>query len=148
LVGIPEPVAAEPDIVGSYAEVKAAEPEAGGAASDEMEDVALAEAACEASMFPGMIEAVMGIVAAGVVPDPLIVGVDVRCRWVPGLVRDRMFRSGMRLAFVRSWAVSWYVSAANVMRSWMTLRRGSFSARKRGEEESYRECEKCRKWFH
>ena len=62
LVAVPEPVVAETDVIRSYAEIKATEPEAVGTASREMPDVAAAEAAGEASVLPGMIEIVVGIV--------------------------------------------------------------------------------------
>jgi len=48
----------------------AVEPEAVGAAAFEPPGMARAEAATEASVLPGMIEMIMGIVAARVVADP------------------------------------------------------------------------------
>jgi hypothetical protein len=67
-------------------------------------------------MFPRMIEVVVGIVAAGVVPNPLVVGVDVRRLRVPALIRVRgMFRSGMRCASDRSRAVRGNMSTAHAV---------------------------------
>jgi hypothetical protein len=69
-------------------------------------------------MFPRMIEVVVGIVAAGVVPNPLVVGVDVRRLRVPALIRVRgMFRSGMRCASDRSRAVRGNMSTAQIGRA-------------------------------
>jgi hypothetical protein len=60
------------------AEVEATEPETVWASAADMPDVATAEAAGEASVLPGMVDVVVRIVAAGVMADPLAVGVDVR----------------------------------------------------------------------
>src|SRR6202020_1504329 len=78
VVAIPKPVVAESDVIWGDTEVKAAEPETVWASAAEMPDVATAESAGEASVLPGMIEVVVRIVAAGVMADPLAVGVDMR----------------------------------------------------------------------
>src|SRR5277367_26683 len=77
LVGAPSPVVAETVVIGEHAEVETAEPEAFPAASFDAEDMAAAEAAGEVSMLPGMIEMVVGIIAACAVAHPFAVGVDV-----------------------------------------------------------------------
>ena len=134
LIGIPEPVVAETVVVRSDVEVETAKPEAGRAAAGEAEPMAAAEAARKASMLPRMIEMVVGIIAAGVVADPFIVGMDVGGVRVSGLVaEDGMFLDRTRIATERSWTVSGNVSTANAMR-WM-LRGRSFGPRKCGEEE-------------
>ncbi len=51
-------------------------------------DVRLAETAGEVSMLPGTVEMVVGIVAAGIVSDPLAVGVGVRDIGMSGLVGE------------------------------------------------------------
>lgn len=78
LVGAPVPVVAEAVVSGENAEGEAAEPEAFAIATCDAPDVALAEAAGEATMFPGMIDVIAGIIAARVVAYPFIVGVNVR----------------------------------------------------------------------
>ena len=86
VVAIPEPVVAEAEVIGRDAEIKTAEPEATGAATAEVPDVAAADAAGEASVLPGMVEVVVNVVAASVMADPFAVGVDVRSVRVTGLV--------------------------------------------------------------
>jgi len=78
LVGAPVPVVAEAVVSGENAEVEAAEPEAFAIAAFDAPDVAAAETAGEAAVSPGMIDMVVGIIAAGVMADPFAVGVDVR----------------------------------------------------------------------
>ena len=86
LVGAPLPVVAETVVVGEDAEVEAAEPEAIAAASFDAEDVAAAEAAVEMAMLPGMIDVVVGIIAAGIVADPFAISVHVGSFGVSRLV--------------------------------------------------------------
>lgn len=105
VVAVPEPVVAEADVVGGDAEVEAAEPEAIGATAAEMPDVATAEAAGEAAVFPGVVEMVMGVVATRVMADPLAVRVDVRRVGMSRLVVEvRIFRRGMR-SLNRTWTM-------------------------------------------
>src|SRR5215467_1387879 len=66
------------DIHRCDAEVESPEPEAAGAASDQAPAIGMADAAGEAAVFPGMVEVKAGIVAAGIVADPLTVVMDVR----------------------------------------------------------------------
>lgn len=86
VVAIPEPAVAVADVVGSDAEVEAAEPETIGSASGEPPDVTAAKAAGKASVFPRMIEMVVRVVAAGVMADPLAIGVDMRRVGMTGVV--------------------------------------------------------------
>jgi hypothetical protein len=86
VVVIPKPVVTESDVIRGDAEVEATEPETVWASAAEMPDVPTAEAAGEASVLPGMVDAVVRIVAAGVMADPLAVGVDVRGVGVAGAV--------------------------------------------------------------
>src|SRR5450432_3507663 len=78
VVAIPQPIVAKPDVEVGDAEVEAAEPEPAGDAAGEVPDMAAAKSAGKVAVFPGMIEVVVGIVAAGVVADPLAIGVNVR----------------------------------------------------------------------
>jgi len=83
LVAIPEPAVAKSNVRGSDIEVESAKPEAAGAASRQMPNVALPDATREASVLPGVIEMIVGISLTGVVPNPLAVGVDVRSIGMP-----------------------------------------------------------------
>jgi hypothetical protein len=56
--------------------------------------VAFAEAAGEVPMLPGMIKVIVRIIRAGIVADPLIVGVDVRSVGMAIFV-DVFWRCGM-----------------------------------------------------
>ena len=117
LIGIPEPAAAEADVVGRDAEVKAAEPEARRASAGEMPDVAAAKPARKAAMFPGMIEVVVRIIAAGVVTYPLVVCVHVGSFWVSGLVAKRcVLGRWMTIASYGSWTVGGDVTSSHAVR--------------------------------
>ncbi len=74
----PIPIVAEAVVRRSDAEIEAAEPEARSIAAADAPNVAAAEAAGEAAMLPGMIEVIVGIIAASVVANPFAVGMDVR----------------------------------------------------------------------
>lgn len=78
LVGVPEPIVAVAEVRGRDGEIEAAEPEAFAIAAGNAPDVAAAEAAVEAAVLPRMIEMEAGVIAAGIVADPLAVSVDVR----------------------------------------------------------------------
>jgi hypothetical protein len=86
LVRIPEPVIAKAVVVWGNAKVEAAKPEALPVPSCKPKDMAGTEPAREAPMLPRMIEMVVRIITAGVMPDPLITAIDVRGVRVPGLV--------------------------------------------------------------
>ena len=117
LIGIPEPAAAEADVVGRDAEVKAAEPEARRASASEVPNVAAAKPTGKAAMFPGMIEVVVRIIAAGVVTYPLIIRVDVGSFRVSGLVaKRRVLGRWMAIAFCGSWTVGGDVTSSNAVR--------------------------------
>jgi hypothetical protein len=137
VVAVPEPVAAIADVEGADAEVETSEPEAVGAASGEMPDVAAAEASGEVAVFPGMIEVHAGIVTAGVVADPFAVGVNVRRVGMSPFVaqvRGSRFRD-----MYRSGAVGRNVSGAAA--DFMTL-----SKSYEGKQEAY--CERSNKFSH
>ena len=88
LIRIPEPVVAEGEIIGSNAEIETTEPEAAGAPTGESPPVLRAQAGSEVSVFPGMIDVVVGIVSSASVSDPLSVRMHVRSLGVPGLVAE------------------------------------------------------------
>ncbi|MFZ1005926.1 MAG: hypothetical protein WAN65_03760 [Candidatus Sulfotelmatobacter sp.] len=99
VVAVPEPVAAEADVVGSDAKVEAAKPETVGSAAAEVPDVPAPETASEVAVLPGMVEVVVNIVMAGIVANPFAVGVNVRCVGMASLIVEvRCLRGGMRRA--------------------------------------------------
>ena len=138
VVAVPQPVAAIAQVECAHAEVETAEPEAVGAASGEMPDVAAAEASGEVAVFPGMVETHAGIVAAGLVADPFAVGVDVGSVGVSGLVVEVRGCWGR----VRCWSrtVGRDVSGAAADGSAM-LGRSHYA-------EQQAECEKCDSFSH
>src|SRR6202030_668408 len=77
-IAVPVPVIGVVVIVGSYAEVEAAEPEAIAVSSAQMILMAAAKAAGEAAVFPGMIQVIVRVAAAGIVANPLVIVVHVR----------------------------------------------------------------------
>lgn len=78
LVGTPVPIVDEAVVGGSNIEEETAEPEAVAVATFDAPLMAAADAAGEAAMLKRMIDVIAGIIAAGIVADPLIIGVDVR----------------------------------------------------------------------
>jgi len=99
LVRAPVPVAAEAVVSGGHIEIETAKPETLAVAAFDAPRVALADATGEAAMLPGMIKVVVGILAAGIVAYPLIVGVNVRSFGVAGSVG--IFWSLWRCAVLR-----------------------------------------------
>ena len=77
IVTIPEPVITEVVVVGGNAEVETTKPETLPVSSSEPKDMAAAESTGKASVFPRMVEVVMGVTTAGIVSDPLVVCVNV-----------------------------------------------------------------------
>jgi len=86
LIGVPEPVTTEAVVVWCDAKVKAPEPKTRRAPACKMPDVVRAEPARKVSVLPRMIEMVVRIIPAGVMPNPLTARVDVGGVWVPRLV--------------------------------------------------------------
>jgi hypothetical protein len=118
LVGAPVPVVAEAVVSGGHIEIETAEPEALAVATFDAPHVALADASGEAAMLPGMIKVIVGMVAAGIVAYPLIVGVNVRSFGVAGFVSIfcSLLRCGVRLRPDRSRTVSGEVPSAEAVR--------------------------------
>jgi hypothetical protein len=104
VVVIPKPVVAESDVIRGDAEVEATEPETVWASAAEMPDVATAEAAGESSVLSGIVDVVVRIVAAGVMADPLAVGVDVRGVGVSGAVVEVSVVMGWRGMGIPHWS--------------------------------------------
>jgi hypothetical protein len=104
LVGVPEPAVDVAKVVRGYAKVEASKPEAGWATTAQTPDVGGAEAAVEVAVLPGMVEMVVGVVAAGIVAYP-VVFVDVRGVGMAGMV-DITTVGGRGWTVIRFGAVS------------------------------------------
>lgn len=87
LIGIPQPITDVAEIELGHAEAKSAEPKTSWTASCKTEDMTSPDAARESSMLKGPIEMKAGIIAARIVADPLVVGVDVGSLGVSRLIR-------------------------------------------------------------
>lgn len=111
VVGVPKPIVAVANVIGSDAEVESAEPETVGAASSEPPDVTSAKASREMAMLEGMVEVVVGIVGTGVVPDPLAIRVHVRGIGMAGLIVKVTVLLGRRRVGCGSgtWPMGWDV---------------------------------------
>lgn len=97
LVGVPVPIGAVAKVGGRDAEIKTSEPETVGAAAFDAENVLRTEAAAEVSVFPGMIQVKARIIAAGIVADPLPIGMDVGSIRVFGHIAVIVLLSGLLL---------------------------------------------------
>jgi hypothetical protein len=86
LIAIPQPAVYEVKVVGRDAPVKVVEPETIRAAAAKAPRVARAESPGKTPMLIRTIEVVVGIVATGIVSDPLAVCVYVRCFGMPGSI--------------------------------------------------------------
>ncbi len=114
------------------AEVEATKPEAAGPAATDTPDMAPAEAAGEAAMFPRVIEVEAGIIASGVVSNPLAVVVDVRGFGMSLAVFERRMGFGWaRRAVSGLWTMVGNVSAADVMAAAVLPEGG------KGEDQGY-----------
>ena len=123
LVGAPVPAVAEAVVSGGDIEIETAEPEALAVATFYVPHVALADAAAETTMLPGVIKVIVRIIAAGIVAYPLIVGVNVRGFGVAALVGvfRRFLRCDVLLRPGRRRAVSGNMAVADIA----SLRRGT-----------------------
>jgi len=99
VVVIPIPIVDIPDIIGRDAEVKAAEPEASGTTAFDPPDMAAANPLREMTMLPRVVKMIVSVVASTVVPDPLVVGMDVRSLRMALLVAERLV--GLPLTVLR-----------------------------------------------
>src|ERR1700693_1955380 len=97
-IGIPEPVVAKIIVSRRNTEVEIADPEAASISTGKPEHAARREATRKSSVFKGMIDMIAGIIPAGIVSDPLVIGMDVGCLRVSGLIRKSpAFRCGRPL---------------------------------------------------
>jgi hypothetical protein len=116
LIGIPEPVIAEAEIVRGDAKIKAAEPETARASSANPPDVAATEPSGKPPVLPRMIQMIVDIIAPSIMADPSIVlNINVGSGGMTGPIGDAGFdrRRGMRWGFVSSRAVRGNVAATN-----------------------------------
>jgi hypothetical protein len=114
LVRIPEPVIAKAVVVWGNAKVEPAKPKTLPVPSPKAEDMVGSEPAGEVPVLPRMIEMVVRIIAAGVMPDPLAIWMDVRGVWVSSLVLiTAVFCGGALLTSSRSRTMSGNVPAIN-----------------------------------
>lgn len=80
VVAVPIPIAAITHIVGCNREEKAANAEAPRAAAAQSPYVAATDSSREATVLPRMVEVIMHVRSAGIVPDPTVVlGMHVWC---------------------------------------------------------------------
>jgi len=86
VIGSPIPIGTVAEVIGSYAEVESAKPEAARAATADAPDMSGTDFAGEVSVLPGMVEMIMSIIAPGAMADPLSIGVNVRSLGMTGLV--------------------------------------------------------------
>jgi hypothetical protein len=77
VVTIPEPAIHKAQVVGGDAEIESVEEEPVRTSTSKMPNVAFPNASREAAMLKRTVEMVMRVVAAGVMSNPLIVGVNV-----------------------------------------------------------------------
>ena len=106
LVRAPKPAVAEGDVVWGNAKEETTKPKTRRAPSCEVPNMVGAEPAREVSVFPRMIEMVVRIVPAGVMPNPLIT-IDMRgvgVAWLVGVIA--MFLGGVWLPAKGSWPLS------------------------------------------
>jgi len=144
LVRVPEPIIAKAVVVWGNAKVETAKPKTLPASPGKAEDMVGAEPAREVPMLPRMIEMVVRIIAAGVMPDPLAVGMDVRGVWMSGLVAIiAVLCRGLLLSSSRSRTMSRNVSGVNSMAATT-----AFVLRKRCQRKYQQRHKKSDTFFH
>jgi len=99
VVVIPIPIVNIPDIKGRDAEVKAAKPKASRTTAFDPPDTASADPLREMTMLPGVVKMIVSVVASTVVPDPLVVRMDMRSLRMALLVTERLV--GLPLTVLR-----------------------------------------------
>ena len=104
VVAVPQPIVRVVVVVRRDVPVKAAKPETVAASAFKAIDVVAADFTAEASVFPNVILMITGIVAAGFMPDPLIVlSMHVRSfgmAWLVAIGGMSLFATGMTAAFI------------------------------------------------
>src|SRR5712672_425940 len=87
-IPVPIPIANVAVVVGGDVEEEAAEPEALAISAAQMVDMTAAKAAGKAAVLPRMVNVIVGIIATGVVTDPLVVVMDVRSFRMTGAIAE------------------------------------------------------------
>jgi hypothetical protein len=101
-IAVPAPIIHIVIIVRRNAEEPVVKPEAVAVSSSEVILMAASKTAGETAVLPRMIEVIVGIVTAGIVPDPSVIVVDVRSFRVTRLIAERPAVSFLRAAFRRA----------------------------------------------
>ena len=167
VVAVPQPIAGVVIVVRRDAPEKATKPETVAAAAFETINVVAANFAAEVSVFPNVILMITAIVAAPVMTDPLIVlSMHVRSFGMALLVAigwARLFTTSgsaaptivamlyLSAAAVRGWAVSGYVTAANLRAAmcasapgWMLPAASTSLLGKRRKRQNQENCKQTR----
>jgi len=117
VIAIPEPVGTGIVVVRRGLKEEAAHVEALATASMQPPDMLRPDRPGEASMLPGMIEVVVRIVSPGIVAYPAVVlSVNVRRRWMPGLILECSSLLGLLGWMLRS------LGCRGARRLWTVLR--------------------------
>lgn len=117
----PIPIGAEANVVRRHVEIKSAKPEAARPSASKTPNVAAANLTRKVPMFPRMVETIVRIIAAGIMPHPHVIRVYVRCRGMPLLAFHHRaaltFRRRRRGMSHRRWAVRGNVAPSDLMAS-------------------------------
>ena len=87
-VAVPVPVVDVVIVVGRDAKVKIVEPEAVAIAASKAVFMTAPKTAGETTVFPGTIDVIVLVAAAGIVTDPMVVVVDVRGLRMIGMIAE------------------------------------------------------------
>ena len=89
VIAVPQPVIAGIVVIGRGLKKETADVESIATAAMQPPDMLRPERPGKASVLPGMIEMIMNIIPAHVVPDPAVIfRVNVRPRWMPRRVLE------------------------------------------------------------
>ncbi len=101
VIACPIPTIAKSDIIRRDAEIESTKPEPCRTAAREVPHMFAAKSRSEMPMLPGMIEVIVRIIRPTVMPDPLVIGMDVRRVRMSWLIR--VIRTGFFRWISRSW---------------------------------------------
>src|ERR1700688_1042220 len=111
--------------------------------------MAPAESAREVSVLPRMIEVIVRIVTARIVPDPLAVRMNVWSVWMPAFIHIGMiFFDGVPGALHGSGTVSRRLPAADLTAATLMTTAAWLTLRKNRKTTHQQRCEKSRKVLH
>ena len=100
VIAVPLPSIGKSIIIRCDAEVETSESESFAVSASQMPDMSSTKPSGEVSMFPGMIHAIVRIIAPGIVSHPLPVRMHVWRAWMPlPIVVRSIFLRGMRIFF-------------------------------------------------